>query len=55
MTDRTTEERLTKECAEWFHEVEKLLSGKPEPEEEWAELWFDGYSPAEAVEAMKDG
>ena len=46
------EDRLTKECDEWFAKVEKLLGVVPEPEEEWAALWFDGYTPEEAVADM---
>jgi hypothetical protein len=50
MSDMET--RLKAESDEWFAKVEKLLGALPEPEEEWAELWFDGYTPEEAVAEM---
>lgn len=50
MSDMET--RLKAESDEWFAKVEKLLGERPEPEEDWAALWFDGYSPEEAVAEM---
>lgn len=52
MSDMET--RLQTECDKWFAEVEKIL-GKtidPEDEEDWAVLWFDGYTPEQAVIGM---
>lgn len=43
---------LKSESDAWFAKVEKLLGEPPEPEEDWAELWFDGYTPEEAVAEM---
>lgn len=46
------EAKLKAESDEWFAKVEKLLGSAPEPEEEWAALWFDGYTPEEAIAEM---
>jgi hypothetical protein len=46
------EAKLKAESDEWFAKVEKLLGAVPDPEEDWAELWFDGYTPEEAVADM---
>lgn len=48
----TLEQKLTTECDAWFARVEAILGHAPEPEEEWAALWFDGYTPEEAVEEI---
>lgn len=48
------EAKLRAESDEWFAKVEKLLGKPPKPEEDWAALWFDGYTPEEAV-ALSNG
>lgn len=47
MTDMQA--KLNAEFDAWFAKVREL-AGKPlEPNEFWAELWFDGYTPEEAL------
>jgi hypothetical protein len=46
------EERLRTESDEWFAKVKILLGQTPEPEDDWTVLWYDGYTPEEAVAQM---
>lgn len=45
-------ERLNTEFEAWFAKVQALSKQPLEPSEEWAELWFDGFTPEEALEEM---
>jgi hypothetical protein len=46
-----TETRLNSEFDAWFAKVQALSKEPLGPSEDWAELWFDGYTPEEALEA----
>ena len=50
------EARLNAEFDAWFAKVQ-ALSKEPlgTPSEDWTELWFDGCTPEEALEAYNDG
>lgn len=44
------EARLNAEFDAWFAKLQALSKEALEPED-WADLWFDGYTPEEALEA----
>jgi hypothetical protein len=43
-------DRLNAEFDVWFAKVKALSKVPLDPSQDWAELWFDGYSPEEALE-----
>lgn len=52
MTDEAPKnlgDKLEAEFDAWFKELQKL-SPEPLDPEDWPERWFDGYTPAEALE-----
>jgi hypothetical protein len=44
------EAKLNAEFDAWFEKVKAISKEPIEPNEGWAELWFDGYAPSEAAE-----
>lgn len=44
-----TESRLNAEFDAWFEKVKALSKEPLDPSEDWAELWFDGYTPEDAL------
>lgn len=45
----TAEAKLNAEFEEWFAKLQALTSEALVPED-WTERWFDGYTPADALE-----
>lgn len=48
------EARLNAEFDAWFAKVEELAGEPLDPSEDWEELWFDGYTPEEALDMEAD-
>lgn len=48
MSDMET--KLNAEFDVWFAKIQALSKEPIEPDEDWAELWFDGYTPEEAID-----
>jgi hypothetical protein len=51
-----TEAKLNTEFDEWFAKVCEIAKCRLDPDDDpiWAELWFDGYTPQEAVDACNE-
>lgn len=44
------EAKLNAEFDAWFAKVKALTLETIEPDDLWAEFWFDGFTPEEAVQ-----
>ena len=44
------EARLNTDFDVWFEKVRALTLDVIKPDEDWAELWFDGFTPEESIQ-----
>lgn len=50
VTREEIETNLNKDFDDWFARLQALTPATKHVQEDWAERWFDGYTPEEALE-----